>query len=229
MCDPGLTERIEKRIRESKRAYSGKEQIAEIIARNDEFYWVFEPDAHKHNGWGLDGLDWKCFLIAWGIKTDWDGRRETLADSILSHPEIFFRRWLTQEKIGVLSCGLQPSELSTALGAAWAERIPTEEEYIYIRIRSTTGKKDLEKLWPIIEKIKRDVYQFATRSPRTFGRDLCWYDLHGDEQFGKLSLGQIRNKWRIYFPKQRQTSRVVIQKAIERIESMILRLAPLWG
>jgi len=195
-----LDNRIEKRIQESQRTYSLREQIAELIARNEEFNWVFNKD---ENTWALERdnrFDLKRFLIAWGISADWDGRRETLADSLLAYPEVFFRRWLTPE-----------------------------EEYIYIRIRSTTGKRDLVKLWPTIAKIQKEIYGFARREARTFGRDLCWYDLHKEEQLGKMTLGQIKIKWHSCFPSRQPPSRGVIEFAINRIKQRISLLTPLWG
>jgi hypothetical protein len=230
MRDPELLKRIEKRISESKRTYARREQIAELLLRNDEFAeTALYPGPYEGEWERPHGKYWINFLIRWGISIDWDCRKETLAECIIAQPEVFFRRWLTQDRIGVLSCGLQPTELSTLIGKTWAEKLSAEEEYIYIRIRSTTEKKDLENLWPTMEKIKKEIYGYIDREKQTFGRDLCWYDLNKKEEFGKMSLGRIRNRWISFFPELNPPSRATIQKAIERIGEFSFRLTPLWG
>ena len=240
MRDLELSKRIEKRIQESKREYTPREQFAELLIRDLNFpIFAFEPDLNTlgrlEPDWGPESRSRINFLIRWGISDKWDSRKETLAENINSLPEVFFRKgeavdnkdfykkWGTSDKIGVLRCGLQPSELSQKIGALWAKDVPMEEDFIYIKVRPTTKKKDMDNLWPIIEKMQKEIWGYNDRAKQTFGRDLCWYDLNKKEEFGKQSLGRIRNLWISFFPKQNPPPRVIIQKAIERIEEFIWR------
>lgn len=246
MRDPELSKRIKKRILESKREYAPQEQIAELLLRNELFCsgaaTFTENEAVKFGvtltpeelelmkapspEWGLRGEYGILWLIKWGIKFSWDGRKETLAENINNQPEVFFRPMNTTAEMGVLSCGLQVTELSSLIGAAWEKNISSEEQFIYIRMRQGTKQTDLDNLWPALEKLQRSVFYYNDRKKETFGRDLCWYDLNKKEEYGKLSLGRIRNLWIRFFPKQTPPPRVTIQKAIERIARYSDRLTP---
>lgn len=177
-------------------------------------------------GWGPRGEFRILALTKWGINYEWDGRKETLAENINKKPEGFFRPMNTTEETGVLSCGPQITKLSSLIGKAWEKNISSEEQFVNIRMRQGTKQKDLEALWPALEKLQREVFYYNVRKTGTFSRDLCWFDLNKKAEYGKLSLGRIRNLWVRYFPKQPPPPRVTVQKAIERIAEYSWRLAP---
>ena len=258
MHDSGLSGRIEKRIQKSKRTYTQKQQFAELLLRNNDFLSLAHSfkssnwDADSSDwrgftsGWGVEA-GWDCRYGT--LHKHVNIRPELECLSIREHATVRFR--VNQDKLLGKSTGLgmarvRPNlkkldlplpggesisliETYPWLDKSWAEFVPSPTEIIYIRIGPTIRKKDLINLWPAIAKLKKEYFGCTDRKKRSFGRALCWYDLHKDESLGKLSFGQIRNKWRSCYPKQGLPTRAAIQKGIERIEQRISRLTPLYG
>ena len=71
-------------------------------------------------------------------------------------------------------------------GEIWSLRVDREKTYLYLKIEPWTQKPDINKIWPQVEKLQKKIFDYTERKKRNFGRDLCWYDLHDNEEFGRL-------------------------------------------
>ncbi|MBE3126341.1 MAG: hypothetical protein IMZ57_11880 [Acidobacteria bacterium] len=219
---------VAERIRESRRKFTQGEIRGELLKRSvafkDEFAKV--QDLIIKEFLIPNGDEWQDFCRRWRISEDWNGDMGILAERTHALPSVhisipFSRLSKTQPDLKSFTIYPLIGDPWHGIGEALHDSIAREDGYLLVRIHPWTSKKDLEFIWTEIQVAQKKVFgdPLNEREKRTFARDLCWYDLHDPAGQFKLSLGQIRDQ-------QKPTSRVVIQKAIERIEKEIDRLTP---
>jgi hypothetical protein len=250
MRDPEISERIRIRIRESNRNYSPKEQKAELLLRNQQFLEERErkglPLRHPATDtrWELTeyNAEWQNFNYRWWIDGYWDGCDATLWEHVMMEPGVFFRD-PDSRIVWILSRDYEQPCASDQSSDTAALNIADEGAFIYIKINPWTLKENLRELEPMIRKLRKKVFRYSVREMHNFGRDLCWYDLHFQDEFGKLRYGEIRINWRRFHPsrslphRERLTAveqrkiiaaeRKKIIAAIGRIRTCIERLTPI--
>jgi hypothetical protein len=241
--NPTLQEKVKQRIEDAwpKRVNVKPAEIrAELMKRNRRF----RLDLSKARTFINPSDEWRAFCNLWRISVSWDGDLGSLVKYTYALPSLHRsipRSRLTKKKIKSKSHGyyMDVGELKSlsyyideadpwhSVGEALHNSIQNEDGYIYIRIHPWTIKKDLrsDRLWMNIEAEQKKVFGsiFRDRERRTFARDLCWYDLHHEKEFGKMSDGKIVNTW--FLHRGERLSRNTINSAIRRINKHIKEFA----
>jgi hypothetical protein len=249
--DKETSERIRKRIEESKREYSPQEQKAELLKRNKQFLLELQqasqekqiqdlsyssrhkvrlatyPEKIKASYIYMDrAFRFRDFCDEWQISCKWDGDVATLGQFIRVMPQIIYdnvkagekdyhlwyprEKWETFEDYKENICQDDP-------------KLPISidfENNIYIKIDAFTHFDDIEKIRPRIIELQNKICGFTDREKRDFGRNLCWYDLNKDKEFGKCSAEWIARHWKGH------VSRNTVKASIQRIQLYIDRLNP---
>jgi hypothetical protein len=106
--------------------------------------------------------------------------------------EIFCERWGISDKWGGKLNNL--SKFAETICEIWidVDEFPLS---IIIKISPWASFKNLEELWPDIERAQKG-FRAKTKESFTFGRDLFWYDLR---QKG-WTYGKIAKRWTQYYP-----------------------------
>lgn len=185
----------------------------------------------------------------WGVCDRWGGELEDLETWAFGETEIFFRE--PEEETASISLGgqmisyLDPERKDPNLikmgvtprkgsywasnrGQRWAEWVAWEPAFIYLKITPTTQRDDVIKFWHMIESLKRTIWGFSERAKPTFERNLCFWDLKNrPDEYGKLSSGDILQKWNAAAPTSKKVrSADTIKKAVKQIQNYIDRLTP---
>ena len=194
--------------------------------------WLQQELKKRPRGFhSTDDENWRRFCRRWQIHFLWGRSRHPsisdLRNFIYLSPPIYYR----DPKKGKYVTFVSPSDLNPA--DDWVLRVKDEERFIYLKIDGWTREKDIEKILPRIKKLQKEIYGYSERGKRTFGRDLCWWDLHYKDEYGKLSYGSIVDRWKTYKGKREKVSREDVRisredviKGIERIQEYINRLTP---
>jgi hypothetical protein len=171
---------------------------------------------------------WSYFCYRWRINWWWDGREESLSSHVNTNLEVFYREAQT-DKVEMLRQVTQLPEPFYPRINIWDVNVAKEPAFIYIKLNPWTEIEDLRSFRPDVERIKKEVFGYSERGPSTFARNLCWYDLHEKEEYGKKSYENIRGRWNSSPAAHENSvaSRVIIQKAVERIKMCIERLTPI--
>jgi hypothetical protein len=111
-------------------------------------------------------------------------------------------------------------------GEIWDLRLDEERSFIYLRIDPWTTQKDLQELWQGIEAERKKLYGPPWKKRHTFEQALCFWDLHTQPEFGKLSHGKICQSWHDTFHDQEDPPRATVQSAIKRMQHLIDQLTP---
>jgi hypothetical protein len=237
MSDLSLSQRIEQRISESQSPYRPEEHRAELLLRNKQFLEerarIRAPRRRVSSGAGKAKYsrmefrtEWQNFNYRWWIDGWWDGRDATLRKHVIMKPRVFYRD-PKSGRVWILGRDLEHPYACDQRSERGALNIADEGAFIYIKINPWTLKEDLRDLEPMIHKLGKDVFRYSVRDLANFGRDLCWYDLHTQADFGKLSYGRIRIEMRRLHPNQNVPPRKTIIAAIGRIQQFIERLTPI--
>ena len=225
MRDPKLSGRIINRIRESSITYTPKQQKAALLLRNKDFLEQRTiskiPPKPPLTPISLKERDkWVIFCNNWGIGNWWDGQNSTLLHHINVEPEVFYRDPL-ERRIYVLRGRSSDPEYCDTRAEGWSLEVANERAFILIKINPWTRKAELNRLWPTICSAKKKAFGYREREAKEFGRDLCWYDLHENTEYGRLSYEEIRRRWTAGHP-----SRKAIISGVKEIRSLIDRLTP---
>jgi hypothetical protein len=215
---PGYQNLILNRIKESNRSYSKAEQRAELLMRNEKFIaeWRFIEGPESENAL----VDWGAFCARWGIRHTWNGWPPTLAAHIRTSPGLLYH----------------PLIFGTEQGIKWDELVPFPDtgdrspynrpDYLLVQIDPWTSSDDVKKLWPRIEKLKKQIFGYSEKDKWNFGEALCWYDLRTNYRY---SFGKIALLWQMEkAPHEHEDDiKTRVRLGIKRISSYIQRLTPL--
>jgi len=133
----------------------------------------FNPDNSKN--YANDIAIWQKFCDRWHIKSHWNGLIDSLDKYIKEDPVFYIEQ--EEECVG--------------------EPIPLEK--IIIVVDAWTMLKDIIKIWPKIEDLKKRVFFSKVQKKSNFGRDLCWYILN---KRYKKKYKEIAELWLKYCPDQ---------------------------
>ncbi|MFX1536939.1 MAG: hypothetical protein ACFFDI_22195 [Promethearchaeota archaeon] len=211
----GVDSQILKRIEESKRKYTKKEQRAELLKRNEQFKKALKTAFVKFkNIKEIKNNTRKIYFRFENLEISIDQAHDELTknnETIRKYMK-FMRKWHISSnwdgEIDSLSKFIKdtPIIIYDALSARESsvpsmkqEPLPDESEfdYLYLKIDAWTSLDDIKKIWPRIQDLQKKIFDFKAEQKSNFGRDLCWYDLK--KQF-KLSYGQIAKLWSNHCP-----------------------------
>ncbi len=207
----GKEELILKRIRESKRAYSRKEQRAELLIRNAQFIKEY-LEKERMPEYEPTVVNYGDFCDRWGISQMWDGRLPSLAKSVKTKPGLIYHASFADESLDWEEIALMPNI-----------NIP---DYLLIRIDPWTSLSDIKLNWRRIERMKKTIYGFSEKGKSNFARALCWYDLN---KRYRLSLGKTMRLWiqeQEPYIQDAESFKITVREGIKRIERYIKRLTP---
>lgn len=206
---------ILKRIKESKRIYTKKEQRAELLKRNEQFIKALKTVFVKFmNIKEVSNNCRKIFYRFENLEISIDQAHEELTRNTETVRQYmrFLRKWHISSnwdgEIDSLSKFIKdtPIIIYDALSACEStipsrelEPLPDESEfnYLYLKIDAWTSLDDIKKIWPRIQDLKKKIFDFKAEQKSNFGRDLYWYDLKKQH---KLSYGQIAKLWSNHCP-----------------------------
>lgn len=237
---------IKERIKQVTQIHGSARTKAELMKRNRVF--KRELDQAKKLGVHYADNEWPEFCQRWGIAEEWNGDMETLINHASATPWIYINR--SDRAMKLVKKKLRP-ELK-AYGYILPERgtdgsfvhlahhpvvndlkstmfdrgdKPYPDGEIYLKIFPWTTLEDLKYVWLDLENTKIMTFGFSIseRQKRTFARDLCFYDLHTQARFGKMSDGKIAAAW--YQHTGKRVKRDTIKKARARIAANIKALA----
>jgi len=211
----GVESEILKRIEESKRIYTKKEQRAELLKRNEQFKKALKTAFVKFKN--IEEIDNNCrkiFSRFENLEISIDQAHEELTKNTETIEQYmkFLRKWHISSnwdgEINSLSKFIKdtPIIIYDAFSACEStihlreqEPLPDESEfdYLYLKIDAWTSLEDIKKIWPRIQDLQKKIFDFKAEQKTNFGRDLCWYDLKKQH---KLSYGQIAKLWINYCP-----------------------------
>jgi len=188
-------------IENSKKDYNKIQQRAELIKINKKF--ISELRSIKKilggnffkflkfiNSFALGNFDnnipqnenysdklaiWQKFCDRWHIESIWEGQFDSLDEKIKREPLFYIEH--EEECIG------EPPPL----------------EKIVLIIDAWTTQKDINKIWPRIEDLRKRLFLFNVQKKSNFGRNLCWYILNKKY---KKKYKEIAELWCKYCPDQ---------------------------
>lgn len=190
--------------------------------------WLQQELKKRPRGFeGIDDPRWRKFCRRWQISILFGNNKlENLRKYVYSNPPIFYRNPKKGKYITFVDLpDIEASSAQNIWSDPWELEVKKEDRFIYLRIDAWTQEKDIEKTLSRLKKLQQEIYGYSGREKRTFGRDLCWWDFHNKEEFGKLSYGSIVNRWKTY--KDKKVSREVVRFGVKRIQEYIDRLTAL--
>ena len=218
------SDEIEKRILEIKSAYSPEDIHFELLRRNKNFLadWKATFPLKMKRGilqmeravWGSE-LERVC--RRWGLSPRSMGCPiDRLHYYIDLSPDLIFRDHSGRTVMKSLRANL--SDPVKWEGHSWPEYNAFEGPCIYIRI-NRWSRFSGAKIKQEVDGIQRKIWRAMPKAPKTFGRDLCWWDLNHLDYLGRRSAGQIRDLWKKY--KKQELSINTIKAALFDMQKKI--------
>ena len=180
----------------------------------------------------INKANWEGFCGDRGIDPRWDGSLETLAKWTIGTAAVFFqsrkgmagvlflgdpRLMVRQYDLGPASRPMGPEETLERMTRTQGWR-----PFVEIALSPSTEISDIERTWPRIKQLKKEIWGFSEARLITFERDICFWDLRKPE-FGKRPFQVIADRWNAVQPKKR-VSRIIVDQAVKRIQGFIDRI-----
>jgi len=206
ILDGEAKERINRRIAESHKKYSPKEQLAALLIRNNQFlkeWWRIESIGDNVV------IPWGRFCDRWKINQLWNGSLHNLSEFVRVEP-------------GLIYDPLHAWPLTN--GFELVPFPPDRPDYLYIKIEPWTNVDDIQ--WKRIKELKKAIFGYIDQEKNSFEKAICWYDLHNQE---KLGYGQIAEIWiekEARYIEDKESFKITIREGIKRIKRYIQRLTP---
>ena len=184
--------------------------------------WIIaEMESRSPEGFAPGSEAWENFCQRWHINSNWTGEDSTLKNFTHYLPLLISRNPKTNEQKMETS-----GQEEDPVGEIWDLHLHEEKSFIYLKIFPWTIKKDLQGFWPAIEAKRKNFHGLPWRTRDAFEQALCFWDLHTQPEFGRLSYRKICQSWHGAFPNQEEPQPGKVQKAVERMQHLIDQLTP---
>ncbi len=219
---------IAKRIAEIRSKYSPEDIHFELLKRNEKFRsdWNETFPLKERRGIlqlsrAVRGSEIERICRRWGLNPWAMGNQvEQLRPYIDLFPDLIFCDGHDRVVVKSIKAADEQLRVKWHCGS-WPEYVAVEGPFIYVRI-NRWSRFEGSKIKREVERIQKETWGALPKVPTTFGRDLCWWDLHHQDCFGRRSAGQIRDLWKKH--KQKLLGLNTIKAAMRNMQKRITGL-----